>query len=240
MLSKYKEDAYKFFAELRDFLNTILPGPKILRSEIEQAVQSAKTLHYEKPSSFPEGAFLNKFVIGNLHRFLMHNRQYSAEEAKRALLSESYRNQSQWASGSPVRSGSHPFSKVANASATEIMESWRSNKLVHRSCPDLALRLPSPYRTVFEAKYYCSSSPVAAERTLVTSIYQAFFYLALPRLPETATHAAWDYEYACVLAYDASDRGTLAETWEGLPNPVKLACWNGANLFVMILRSADP
>jgi hypothetical protein len=174
-----------------------------------------------------------------VHHFLTQNWQLSADDARHALLSESYRSRPQWASRSPVRPVSHPFTKVASASTRQIMESWRTNELVRRSCPDLALRPPSPHRIVFEAKYHRSETLRAAERALVTSIYQAFFYLALPRLSATAMHVEWNYEYACVLACDASDRGTLAEAWAKLPSSVKSACWEGANLYVMILRNAD-
>jgi hypothetical protein len=99
----------------------------------------------------------------------------------------------------------------------------------------LALRAPAKYRTVFEAKYYSGPS-TGAEEELVRNIYQAFFYRALPRLPKTERHAAWDYEFACVLAYDATPDGDLLEAWKTLPASVKSACWTGANVYVMILR----
>jgi len=120
------------------------------------------------------------------------------------------------------------------------MEIWRGKAgltpLARNSCPDLALRAPSPYRTVFEAKYHSAPGVVRAETELVRNIYQAFFYLALPRLLETKTHAAWDYEYACVLAYDATADGAMVQAWGSLPTEVKSACWTGANVYVMILR----
>ena len=70
------------------------------------------------------------------------------------------------------------------------------------------------------------------------NIYQAFFYLALPRLPATMRHAAWDYEFACVLAYDATHDGVLLESWNSLPASVRSACWTGANVYVMVLRGS--
>ena len=174
--------------------------------------------------------------------FLMSEFGFSRDEARRALLSESYRGRPEFASASPVRPGQHPFRKVIAASPRQIIELWRGRggltPLARNSCPDLALREPSPYRTVFEAKYHSSRSATSAEAELVKNIYQAFFYLALPRLPETNTHAAWDYEFACVLAYDATPDGVLLQAWDSLPATVKSACWNGANLYVMILRGA--
>jgi hypothetical protein len=169
----------------------------------------------------------------------MDNQRLSAADAKRALLSESYRIQREYASASPVRHGQYPFSKVANTSAREIIKSWMSQRLPGKSCPDLALRPPSPYQAVFEAKYHVSVSRAAAERVLVECIYQAFFYLALPRLPETKRHAAWDYNHTCALICDASDEGTLANIWDRLPESMESACSREANLHVMILRATE-
>jgi hypothetical protein len=100
----------------------------------------------------------------------------------------------------------------------------------------LALRTPVPYRTVFEAKYHTEGNPTSAEAELVRIIYQGFCYLGLPHLPETDGHAAWDYEFACVLAYDATPDGVMLRAWESLRDSVKSACWTGANIYVMILR----
>ncbi len=173
----------------------------------------------------------------------MADLRLSPEAAKRAVLSESYRGQSQFASGSPVRPGAHPFRKVIGVSARQIVEIWRGkagvNPLARNSCPDLALRAPSPYRVVFEAKYHGTQSQTTAEAELAKNIYQVFFYLALPRLPATTRHAAWDYEFACVLAYDATPDGYLLQAWRSLSGSVRVACWAGANVYVMILRGSS-
>jgi hypothetical protein len=100
----------------------------------------------------------------------------------------------------------------------------------------LALRSPARFRTVFEAKYCSNINAKRAEEELVRNIYQAFFYLALPHVEETKTHAAWDYDFACVMAYDATPDGVLLNAWESLPTKVRSACWTGANVYVMILR----
>ena len=67
---------------------------------------------------------------------------FSSEDAKRTLLSESYRSHPGLASGSPVRPGPHPFRKVIAASPRQIMEIWRGKAgltpLARNSCPDLA------------------------------------------------------------------------------------------------------
>jgi hypothetical protein len=72
---------------------------------------------------------------------------------------------------------------------------------------------------------------------LVSDIYQAFFYRGLPRVDATKRgHPEWDYDYACLLAYDASPDGTLVAAWEALDSSVRQSFWDGANIYVMILR----
>jgi hypothetical protein len=219
-----------------------MPSPAITRAEIKAAVDRAKASDRERHSSFAEGALLNRFIIGHLHSFLSAELGFSNADAKRAILSESCRSHPDLVSGSPVRPGPHPFRKVIGASPRQIMEIWRGKTnlqpLARNSCPDLALRTPCPHRAVFEAKYLSSRGAISAEAELVKNIYQAFFYLGLPHLPETKTHAAWDYEYACVLAYDATADGVMVQAWESLPLAVKSACWTGANVYVMILRGS--
>ena len=241
-----KPDAHRFLTRLEAHLNSTIPGPVAIRAEIAAAVEKAKSASRRtaaRHSTFAEGAFLNTYVTGQIHKFLMCELGLTAEDARRALLSESYRSQPRLASGSPVRPGAHPFRKVIAASPRKIIEIWRGrggvNPLARNSCPDLALRTPVPYRTVFEAKYHSRGSTTSAEAELVKNIYQAFFYLALPHLPESKGHAAWDYEFACVLAYDATSEGTMLRAWESLPNSVRSACWSGANVYVMILRGGD-
>lgn len=238
-----KADAYRFFTGLETHLNSSIPAPETVRADIAAAIQKAKASERgtaERHSSFAEGAFLNSYVIAHMHSFLMTEFRFSSDDARRALLSESFRSHRGLASGSPVRPGAHPFRKVIDASPRQIMTIWRGKgnvtPLARNSCPDLALRVPSPHRSVFEAKYHSVPGLARAETELVRSIYQAFFYLGLPHLEETKTHAAWDYEYACVLAYDATTDGAMLKAWNSLPTEVKSACWTGANIYVMVLR----
>jgi hypothetical protein len=240
-----KQDAHRFLTRLEAHLNSTIPTPATVRAKLAAAVAKAKLAArrtVDRRSSFAEGAFLNTYVIRQVHTFLTSELGFSTEDARRALLSESHRAQAQFASASPVRPGPHPFRKVIAVSSRQIIEIWRGragvNPLARNSCPDLALRPPSPYRTVFEAKYHSSPSATTAEAELARNIYQAFFYLALPRLPATTRHAAWDYEFACVLAYDATPDGVLLQAWKSLPDSVKSACWTGANVYVMILRGS--
>jgi hypothetical protein len=128
---------------------------------------------------------------------------------------------------------------VLGATAHDIYARWadEANKSsLVQSCPDFALREPFPHRIVFEGKYFPNGSSQYAQRELVSNIYQAFFYRGLPFVAETAKgRAAWDYDYACLLAYDASPTGSLKQAWRDLPARVKNGFWTGAHIYVMIL-----
>jgi hypothetical protein len=122
------------------------------------------------------------------------------------------------------------------------MRQWKSGRTnaLKQSCPDIAIREPFPFKIVFEGKYFGKGNRVQAETALVTSVYQAFFYRALPYVPPHKTRPPWDYEYSCLLAYDASDDGSLQAAWKELPDTVRQGFWNGANIYVMILRGTVP
>jgi hypothetical protein len=75
-----------------------------------------------------------------------------------------------------------------------------------------------------------------AQRQLVTDIYQAFFYRGLPRLAATKKHPEWNYDYACLMAYDASPTATLISAWTALDPQTRRSFWEGANVYVMVLR----
>jgi hypothetical protein len=75
----------------------------------------------------------------------------------------------------------------------------------------------------------------AAESALAADIYQAFFYRGLARLPAIKKKAGWDYDYACVLAYDGTEDGALSRAWNGLRPKIGRGCWEGAGIYVMIL-----
>jgi hypothetical protein len=71
---------------------------------------------------------------------------------------------------------------------------------------------------------------------LVSSIYQTVFYRGLPYDFSRQNGPAWDYEFACMLAGDVSEERSLQRAWEALPRKVKTGFWEGANVYVMILR----
>jgi len=75
----------------------------------------------------------------------------------------------------------------------------------------------------------------AAKLELVKSIYQCFYYRGQPKVPASDTHAEWDYDYACLVAYDASESGSLVKAWKCVDARVGTECWNASNIFVMVL-----
>lgn len=74
---------------------------------------------------------------------------------------------------------------------------------------------------------------------MVTGIYQAFFYRGLPRIDEKPPRPSWDYDYGCLLICDVSQKGEVGLAWKGLPRVVKNACWDGASIYVMVVRGSE-
>jgi hypothetical protein len=100
---------------------------------------------------------LNTFIIPRLFEFIQANNSMGKTDAKQAILAEGFRNLSlnDYCSGTPARTIGHPFSKLLGASAQDIAQRWASpaNQLTI-ACPDFGLRLPFPFKIVFEGKYF--------------------------------------------------------------------------------------
>lgn len=230
-----KESAFDFLTKLESHLNKRLPHPLEMAQQVTAIVNGARELNTNRHMNFPEAAFLNNFIMPALHEYLIGHCSMSPENARQSLLSESFRSLSDIASGTPARSEVHPLSKVVGVGAQQIIERWKKpgRGSVVQSCPDFALRPPSPFKIVFEGKYFSGGN---AEKGLAEGIYQTFFYRGLPFVPEKPNHPAWDYDYGCFLAYDATPEGSLLNLWNSLDRHVRSSCWDGANIFVMILR----
>jgi len=235
-----KTEAYQF---LRDLGTTILdaaPDASSMRSDIRQIVAAAKADPQGKHLRTPESAFLNRYVLPVLHEHLQSAGGLTRAQARDALLNEYYRGMPQVSYRSPVRAKKHPFGKLLGSSADTVYRSWTNkdkNYGLTQSCPDFALGSPFTHSIVFEGKYFASGSADYASRQLVTDLYQAVFYRGLPQVEASKRgHPKWDYDYACLLAYDASANGTLLTAWDTLPLSVRRSFWDGANIYVMILR----
>jgi hypothetical protein len=225
-----KNEAYKFLKKLERELNSTLPSPADIQATIRTTPGIA------------EDAFLSQFVIPPLSKLMTAYDGMDATKARQALLSEYTKlRKEKICSDTPARKEKHPFAKVMSANPTAIMRQWTSGRdnALTQSCPDFATRDPFPFKIVFEGKYFRKGGANVATRELVSSIYQAFFYRGLPYDGSKKNGPVWDYEFACMLAGDASEEGSLQRAWEALPGIVKRGFWEGANIYVMIVRRSQ-
>jgi hypothetical protein len=237
-----KEGARTFLSNLEQFVNAHLPPPATMRAEVEKSLPVAKTSPDQRHLRFREAAVLNGYVTPLINRFLREQVQLDDEQARMALLSESWGSLKAMASGSPFRSARHPFSKVIGVKPRQVVEQWKSTGAARglmRSAPDMALRHPAPYQIVFEGKCFADGGRSRAESELVTGLYQAFFYRGLPAIVAKSPKPSWGYEYACLLICDLSQAGHVGAAWRAFDRGVREACWDGANIYVMVIRGTD-
>lgn len=237
-----KDDALEFLKCLEMTLNKALLGPNDMEAWIRPTVAAAKTNDRQKHLRLPEAAFLNGQALPVLFDFIQTYGGLSEDQARKALLNEYYRTTPAISEQSPIRWERHPFRKVLGGNARDIYRRWKNpdeGGALTQSYPDFSLRDPFPHSILFEGKYFPRGSLEYAQSKLVINIYQAFFYRGLPRLEGTKKHPEWKYNYACLLAYDASPKGTLSEAWAALDFRTKRSFWVGANVYVMILRGKD-
>jgi hypothetical protein len=236
-----KEQALKFLEQLEEKLKGGLPGPTEMEAWIRSTVADVKTDDKKKHLRIPEAAFLNEKALPLVSQ-LLTDRGLSKAQAQQALLSEYYRMTPDIAQRSPIRWERHPFRKVLGCRASDIYRNWinpEERPALMRSCPDFSLRDPFPHTILFEGKYFPRGSLEFAQRQLVSDIYQVVFYRGLPPLAETKRHPEWNYDYPCLMAYDASPKGTLTSAWKELPLQTRRSFWEGANVYIMVLRPLD-
>ncbi len=232
-----KEQAHAFLRALEVKLNQRHPPPGELRGRIDAIVAEAKEDGSKRHLRGREYAFINVFVIPVIFGMLCEQPGMTQEDARHALLSESFRNVPEYSKASPARKSRHPFSKLINTDPTKIYQKWAGETEylpLTQSCPDFAIQEPFAHKIVFEAKYFLEGSPATAQRELVANAYQAFFYLGLPQDKTGGERPDWDYDYACLLAYDTSPTGTLRDAWKRISPEVRAGFWEGANVYVMI------
>jgi hypothetical protein len=244
-----KSEARQFLLAMEGFLVTELPARSEIRRAVEEEVaraRAAKQKTRDKNQNYissPEGAFFKLLGVEYIHKFLVDKNRMPEGEARTALLSETFRNCRTFSSNSPRSKEKHPFTKKAGENIRTIVARWwdPDETSVQQSCPDLALGHPCRHKIVIEGKYFRKGGYEAAQSELVKDIYQCFYYRGLPFVPKTDTHPAWEYDYACLLAYDASDDGNLNLAWKELNKNKKLVdgLWHGANIQVIVIRSKD-
>jgi hypothetical protein len=235
-----KELARSFLETLEASLGQQLPGPTAVSSWVRSTVAAAKSDETKAHLRTPEPAFLHGRVVPVLFSTLQSGPwALNPEQAREALLNEYFREMPEFCTRSPSRSTLHPFDKAMGASAVQVYRRWAGRgkrRALTQACPDFAVTTPFKAPTVFEGKYFSGGSRDRARRELVVNIYQAFYYRSLPQLPEGGDGRRWDYDYACMLAFDASQDGTLKAAWEDLDVKVRRSFWNDANVYVMVLR----
>jgi len=243
METSAKADARRFLKQLQRFINARLPAAPTFARDVEEVVKLARASTDCRHLANPEAAVVNNYLTPLINAFLREEVGLAEEAARQALLSESWKNLPTLTSGTPARSAQHPFSKVVGVAPKEVVRQWRGKSkrpALTRSCPDLALREPAAHRIVFEAKYCRREGLERAESELVTGVYQAFFYRGLPAIIEKPPRPSWDYEYACLLMCDGTRDASMVNAWNSLDASVRRACWEGGNIYVMVLRGPDP
>lgn len=233
-----KDSAYEFLRTLHENLDASFAGHQEMHTAVGELIKLGQSRAEFRYLCSPEHAFTRGIALPKIHEELTGTFNLSLDQAREALLTEGWINHMGISSNTPARTVRHPFDKALISDASLVYQKWakESKRLpLTQSCPDFALRPPCPHKIVFEAKYFTRGSQQLAERELVTDLYQTFFYRALPptyAVPERP----WDYDYACLFAYDASPYGAFKAAWEALDTDVREGFWKGANVYVMVLR----
>ncbi len=210
-------------------------------------LQTVKDWIHEKGKAANEGLFLEELVLPAIPTYLQQNLAPPAtdthdERIRKAFLAESTKVRDEGlASKSPASAKKYLFTKVGG-NPKQIVNLWWDKGYkkgqTTQSCPDWAFRAPCPYTVVFEGKLFRNGSTERGRTELLNGIYQCFYYRAHPQTPEDEKHPAWNYDYACLFAYDVSENKSLVTAWDELNQDVKDSCWDSANLFVMVLPTA--
>lgn len=233
-----RAQAEGFFKALKDYLSEELPSVNAVNQEISQAKKRFEQTGEEGARAY-EGPFFKMHVVPAVHKFLTRGpNSLASEAAKQALLAEGHVELKAYASGTPASPPIYPYKKtLAGTLKTARKDWWGSGKVLSSSCPDLALRLPSGLSIVFEGKLFRSDSAAAAKSAIVDGIYECFFYRALPTLMKSEELKSSGYEYACLLAYDASPKGSLVEAWNSINADIERSCREALNILVMVVRN---
>lgn len=240
--AEQKSKAWQFFRSLHERLNDAAPPGRAGEAFLSETVKRARQSETERHSAFWEGAFLNQLILPQVSDFLTSHGGLTPSDARTALLSESHRHWPQITSGSPARGCQHPFDKGLGTTVASVLDRWRGDTATRPlggHFPDLALRRPSPYTAIFEGKLFRKGQFRAAQTSLVTDLYQAFFYLGLARRPQREGRAAWDYTFSVLLTYDVTPDSAYLRAWKSLDPRVRAAIWEEADIYPMIYSGAE-
>ena len=233
-----KSDAYEFLTRLHTRLECRIGPPECVRQKLSELARLAAQNPKYKYYCGAEHTFTKGIALPAIYEELTTTFQYSPEQASASLYAEGFTNFPEIATNTPARKTRHPFSKAFVGNPQKIYDKWigrQSGAALRQSCPDFTLRHPFPHNILFEAKYFQGPTAEVGERELVTTAYQAFFYRGLP---ENLSHPGrpWGYDYGVAFVYDASPGGHFEAAWSALPKEVKAGFWDGANVYIMVLR----
>ena len=228
-----KDEAFEFLSSLQNVLVQFLPNPAAMKKAMLELSNASASEHRIR-----ENRFLYHFVFRQIHAQMQTVSGIGPEEARLSLLCEYHAKVSDIASGNAFRRAGYPFGKAVR-SIQDTMLSWTADVKrsfpLNQAYPDFAIRAPFPHKIVFDAKYFDRNSHADAAKSLIEGVYEAAYYRGLPKVPSvTAYEPEWNFEFGCLLAYDASSDGVLEEAWNSVRN--KSAFWGGGNIYVMILR----
>ncbi len=233
-----REKVEDFLSGLSRHLQSKLPSKDAVVSQVARLSSGQRSQVWERKPEGPESAFIGEYVLPNLEEFLRERiNDMPKDSDPLSLIRVGFAAPGKYVSHGYAFYPGHPFGKVFRKPDV-IYARWKgegkkASVPLIQSWPDITLLFP--YRILFECKYFKTRLKNPAKVQLVTDLYETFFYRALPRRPPTAKRAAWDYEYACYLAYDATDDGWLSKAWNGLAKEIRNSFWERANIFVMIL-----
>ena len=229
-----RDQAYKFLDGLKRHLEQGVRPSSDIRDWLAEEKRNAppgKDLDYEN-------RFVKKFILPKVSSYLQLVLG-APEKACKAFLTEAESpKKEKIASGSPASQNRHLFTKLLGVTSASVVKLWwdkRQKFPMAQSCPDWAFREPCPYKVVFEAKLFRDGGIEKAKTQLVQGVYQCMFYRGQPAAPRTATHTEWDYEFACLMAYDVSEQQSLVKAWDSVREEVSEGCWDSANIFVLVL-----
>ena len=233
---------------LRGF-HGVMTGKTADAPEVQSAIRNHPAFKHKggkNERSNWELAFIDQIVLESLSEYLKEylnkNTNLNGKSSCDVILAESSQAKDRRiAKGTAAWSLGHPFNKAMGANPDDIYERWKGNDPRKRKsvfpavCPDIALL--TPFRVVFECKYFNKQANRTAGSELVHDLYQAFFYRAMPtKSAGTAgLKYGWDYEYACFLAYDETPNGRLKKAWNDLSESTRKRFWEDSNIFVMML-----
>lgn len=233
-----KEKAFHFLSELHERLDSIISSGIRTKERVSELETLAKSNRAYKHFCGREHTFTKGIALPAIYSELTTTFGMGPDDARQSILAEGYSNLPQLSSNTPARPARHPFNKALVTDPHSIYSKWKEDRNpLTQSCPDFAFRAPCHHKVVFEAKFFEKNSLRVAERELVNSAYQAFFYRGLPADLSNPTRP-WDYEYSCVFVFDATEEGHFKTAWENLDEYVKSGFWEGANVYVMILRGS--